>query len=103
MSFSRFLCCRFLCCVVVFIVVVPVVVVLVVVFLTVIVVVFVVVVFVVVNYVVFVVVVFWSQVSRVTLCFKILKWHSISHSLTKVRYRAARAAKYPFTHARFHS
>ena len=38
-----------------------------------------------------------SQVSKVTLCVKILKWrsltHSLTHSLTKVRYRAARAAK----------
>ena len=31
------------------------------------------------------------QVSKVTLCVKILKWHSIS----KGRYRAARAAKNP--------
>ena len=34
-----------------------------------------------------------SQVSKVTLCVKILKWWSLSQSLTKVRYRAARAAK----------
>ena len=34
-----------------------------------------------------------SQVSKVTLCVKILKWQSLSQSLTKVRYRAARAAK----------
>ena len=33
------------------------------------------------------------QVSKVTLCVKILKWHPVSESLTKVRYRAARAAK----------
>ena len=40
-----------------------------------------------------------SQVSKVTLCVKIQKWYSASHSLTnsltKVRYRAARAAKNP--------
>ena len=30
-----------------------------------------------------------SQVSKVTLCVEILKWHPV----TKVRYRAARAAK----------
>ena len=40
-----------------------------------------------------------SQVSKVALCVKILKWHSLTHqslthqSLTEVRYRAARAAK----------
>ena len=38
-----------------------------------------------------------SQVSKVTLCVKILKWHppnqSVSQSLTKVMYRAAREAK----------
>ena len=38
-----------------------------------------------------------SEVSKVTLCVKILKWqsltHSVTHSVTKVRYRAARAAK----------
>ena len=34
-----------------------------------------------------------SQVSKVTLCVKILKWQSLSESLTKVRYRAAGAAK----------
>ena len=38
-----------------------------------------------------------SQISKVTLCVKIQKWHwvsqSVSDSLTKVRYRAARAAK----------
>ena len=28
-----------------------------------------------------------------TLCVKILKWQSVTDSLTKVRYRAARAAK----------
>ena len=37
------------------------------------------------------------QVSKVSLCVKILKWQSLTHwvseSLTKVRYRAARAAK----------
>ena len=39
-----------------------------------------------------------SEVSKVTLCVKFLKWHpltdSVGHSLTKVRYRAARAAKH---------
>ena len=34
-----------------------------------------------------------SQVSKVTLCVKIQKWRSVTHPLTKVRYRAARAAK----------
>ena len=34
-----------------------------------------------------------AQVSKVTLCVKILKWHPLTHSLTMVRYRAARAAK----------
>ena len=34
-----------------------------------------------------------SPVSKVTPCVKILKWHPVTHSLTKVRYRAARAAK----------
>ena len=34
-----------------------------------------------------------SQVSKVTICVEILKWHWPSHWLTKVRYRAARAAK----------
>ena len=34
-----------------------------------------------------------SQVSKVTLCVKILKWQWPTQSLTKVRYRAARAAK----------
>ena len=67
-------------------------------------VVFVVIVFVVFVVIVFVVVVFvvnqmseGSEVSKVTLCVKILKWQSVSQSvsesLTKVRYRAARAAK----------
>ena len=34
-----------------------------------------------------------SQVSKVNLCVKILKWHWLTESLTNVRYRAARAAK----------
>ena len=34
-----------------------------------------------------------SQVSRVTLCAEILKWQWVSHPLTMVRYKAARAAK----------
>ena len=34
----------------------------------------------------------WSH-SLSTLCVKILKWRSVTDSLTKVRYRAARAAK----------
>ena len=34
-----------------------------------------------------------SQVSKVTICVKILKWRSLTHSVTKGRYRAARAAK----------
>ena len=34
----------------------------------------------------------WSH-SLSTLCVKILKWQSVTDSLTKVRYRAARAAK----------
>ena len=34
-----------------------------------------------------------SQVSKVTLCVEILKWHPLSDRLTKVRYRAAGAAK----------
>ena len=34
-----------------------------------------------------------SQVSKVTLCVKILKWRSLTDSGTKGRYRAARAAK----------
>ena len=34
-----------------------------------------------------------SQVSEVTLCVEILKWHPLTHWVTKVRYRAARAAK----------
>ena len=34
-----------------------------------------------------------SQVSKVTLCVKILKWQSVSESVTKVRYKGARAAK----------
>ena len=33
------------------------------------------------------------EVSKVTICVKILKWHPVIDSLTKVRYRAARAAK----------
>ena len=33
------------------------------------------------------------QVSKVTLCVKVLKWRLPSQSVTKVRYRAARAAK----------
>ena len=34
-----------------------------------------------------------SQVSKVSLCVKILKWHPPTDPVTKVRYRAARAAK----------
>ena len=34
-----------------------------------------------------------SQVSKVTLCVEILKWQSPTTTKTKVRYRAARAAK----------
>ena len=34
-----------------------------------------------------------SQVSEVTLCVEILKWQSPTPTKTKVRYRAARAAK----------
>ena len=34
-----------------------------------------------------------SEVSTVTLCVEILKWQWPTHSVTKVRYRAARAAK----------
>ena len=34
-----------------------------------------------------------SKVSKVTLCVEILKWRWVTESLTKVRYRAARAAK----------
>ena len=34
-----------------------------------------------------------SQVSKVTLCVKILKWRSVTDPVTKVKYRAARAAK----------
>ena len=34
-----------------------------------------------------------SQVPKVTLCVQIIKWQSLTHWLTKVRYRAARAAK----------
>ena len=34
-----------------------------------------------------------SQVSKITIHVKIRKWHSVSHSVTKGRYRAARAAK----------
>ena len=34
-----------------------------------------------------------SQLSMVTLCVKIQKWQSVTQSLTKVSYRAARAAK----------
>ena len=34
-----------------------------------------------------------SEVLKVALCVKIQKWHRVSQSLTKVRYRAARAAK----------
>ena len=33
------------------------------------------------------------EVSKVTICVKILKWHPVTDSLTKVRYRAASAAK----------
>ena len=33
------------------------------------------------------------QVSKVTHCVKILKWHWLTHSVSKGRYRAARAAK----------
>ena len=33
-----------------------------------------------------------SQVSKVTFCVKIQKWHSVSE-VTKARYRAARSAK----------
>ena len=33
------------------------------------------------------------EVSKVTICVKILKWHPVIDSLTKVRCRAARAAK----------
>ena len=33
------------------------------------------------------------EVSKVTICVKILKWHPVIDSLTKVRYRAARAAQ----------
>ena len=43
-----------------------------------------------------------SQVSKVTICVKILKWHPVIDSLTKVRYRAARAAKnWGLSHCRF--
>ena len=34
-----------------------------------------------------------SEVSKVTLCVETLKWQSVTESVTKVRYRAARAAK----------
>ena len=34
-----------------------------------------------------------SDVSKVTLCVETLKWQSVTESVTKVRYRAARAAK----------
>ena len=33
------------------------------------------------------------QVSKVTICAKILKWQLVSHLISKGRYRAARAAK----------
>ena len=43
-----------------------------------------------------------SQVSKVTLCFKILKWQSVTESLTDhsrvPTYRVARAAKELFLH-----
>ena len=42
------------------------------------------------------------EVSKVTICVKILKWHPVIDSLTKVRYRAARAAKnWGLSHCRF--
>ena len=34
-----------------------------------------------------------SEVSKVSLCVNILKWQSVTDSVTKVRYRAAWAAK----------
>ena len=39
-----------------------------------------------------------TQVSKVTLCVQILNSHGLTHSLTKDRYWAARAAKKPTLH-----